>query len=53
MIIELSNEESKLLKLLLSEELGQVNVLIETSDSNDKEELQAQAEMMKVIIAKL
>lgn len=53
MIIELTNEESKLLKWLLSEELEQLNVLIDTSDYNDKEELQAQAEMMKVIIAKL
>ena len=39
MIIELTDEESKLVKLLLSEELEQINGLIEISDSNYKEEL--------------
>ena len=53
MIIELSNEESNLLKLLLLEELEQVNGLIEMSDSNDKEELKSQTDIMKAIINKL
>ena len=53
MIIELTNEESNLLKLLLLEELEQVNGLIEMSDLNDKEELKSQTDIMKAIINKL
>lgn len=53
MILELTIEEAKLTKMLLSEELETVNELIKKSSSPDKEELEGQAEIMKRIISKL
>lgn len=53
MTYELTEKEAKLTRMLLIEELDQVNQLIEESDANDKKELTKQAEMMQTIIDKL
>ena len=53
MTYELTEKEAKLTRMLLIEELDQVNQLIEESDANDKKELTKQAEMMQAIIDKL
>lgn len=53
MCIELTKEEIKLTRMLLEEEIEQINELINNSNGNDKEELISQANMMKAIIAKL
>lgn len=53
MTYELTEKEAKLTRMLLIEELDQVNQLIEKSDADDKKELVKQAEMMQAIIDKL
>lgn len=53
MTYELTEKEAKLTRMLLIEELDQVNQLIDKSDANDKKELTKQAEMMQAIIDKL
>lgn len=53
MTYELTEKEAKLTRMLLIEELDQVNQLIEESDRKDKKELTNQAKMMQVIIDKL
>ncbi len=53
MTYELTEKEAKLTRMLLIEELDQVNQLIEKSDAKDKKELAKQAEMMQAIIDKL
>ena len=53
MTYELIEKEAKLTRMLLIEELDQVNQLIEESDRKDKKELTNQAKMMQVIIDKL
>ncbi len=50
---ELTKKEAKLTRMLLIEELDQVNQLIEKSDANDKKELTKQAGMLQTIIDKL
>ena len=47
MTYELTEKEAKLTRMLLIEEIDQVNQLIEESDANDKKELTKQAEMMQ------
>lgn len=46
-------KKAKLTKMLLIEELDQINQLVEESEANDKKELKKQAEMMQAIIDKL
>ena len=53
MTYELTEKEAKLTRMLLIEELDQVNQLIEGSDRKDKKELTNQAKMMQAIIDKL
>ena len=53
MTYELTEKEAKLTRMLLIEELDQVNQLIKKLDANDKKELTKQAEMMQSIIDKL
>lgn len=53
MTYELTEKEAELTRMLLIEELDQVNQLIEESDANDIKELTKQAEMMQAIIDKL
>lgn len=53
MHIELTKDEARLTKLLLEEEIEQINELINNSDDKDKEDLISQVNMMKAIIAKL
>lgn len=53
MVIELTKEEANLTKMLLKEELLQVNELINLEEGEDKKNLIAQALMMKSIIDKL
>lgn len=53
MTYELTEKEAKLTRILLIEELDQVNQLIEESDRKDKKELTNQAKMMQAIIDKL
>ncbi len=53
MTYELTEKEAELTRMLLIEELDQVNQLIEESNENDKKELTKQAEMMQAIIDKL
>ena len=53
MTYELTEKEAKVTRMLLIEELDQVNQLIEESDRKDKKELTKQVEIMKAIIDKL
>lgn len=53
MTYELTEKEAKLTRMLLIEELDQVNQLIEESNRKDKKELTNQAKMMQAIIDKL
>lgn len=53
MTYELTEKEAKLTRILLIEELDQVNQLIEESDRKEKKELTNQAKMMQAIIDKL
>lgn len=49
MTYELTEKEAKLTRMLLIEELDQVNQLIEESDRKDKKELINQAKMIEVL----
>lgn len=53
MIFELTEMEVKLTKMLLNEELDQIEELIKEANESDKKDLASQAEMMKSILAKL
>lgn len=53
MIFELTEMEVKLTKMLLNEELDQIEELIKEANESDKKDLISQVEMMKSILAKL
>ena len=53
MRIELTKEESNLVKMLLLEELEEISNLIKMVDPSDKEELKTQEALIKSIVAKL
>lgn len=53
MELKLTEEEAILLKNLLSEELYTIEDMTSTADGADKKELEAQLDVMKVILAKL
>ncbi|MCR5114025.1 MAG: hypothetical protein K6A63_08830 [Acholeplasmatales bacterium] len=53
MIIELTEKEAKLVKMLLSEEVETINQLIKEVNRNDAKELNGQVKIMKNVIIKL
>ena len=53
MIIELTEKEAKLVKMLLSEEVETINQLIEEVSKADANELNGQVKIMKSVINKL
>lgn len=53
MIIELTEKEAKLVKMLLLEEVENINQLIEEVNNNDAAELKEQINIMNGVINKL
>ena len=53
MIIELTENEAKLVKMLLLEEVENINQLIEEVNNNDAAELKEQTNIMNDVINKL
>ncbi len=53
MYIDLTDEEAKLTKMLLREEIDTINQLIKEVDKNDAKELKEQVKIMKNVINKL
>ena len=53
MIIELTEKEARLVKMLLSEEVETINQLIEEVNKNDAAELKEQVNIMNDVINKL
>lgn len=53
MIVELTEKEAKLVKMLLSEEIETINQLIEEVNEKDAAELKGQVKIMQNVINRL
>ena len=53
MIVELTEKEAKLVKMLLSEEIETINQLIEDVNEKDAKELKGQVKIMQNVINRL